>query len=145
TLTVTTGEGKSTYVVFAVQYPNYGPVSAPPGNSNVLQMITAESSGWRSGWAPSQAVSVYASLKTTPYPGSAGVGIPKVENPMKGDPSALYVLVLWIPLLLAAILGALWAATRWGRWQAWVVGVPIILATLWGFGSAAVQLLPNLT
>jgi len=140
---MTTGEGVSKYEVFAVKHAgDPGPAGA---GSNGLVLVTADSSGWRSGWAPSKAVFVYARLQTEPYLGSAGVAVPKVEQPMKGDPSALYVLVLWIPLLFAAVMGVLWAVARWGRWQAWLVGVPVILATLWGFGSSVLQLLPNLT
>ena len=146
-VTVTTGEGISKYSVYKVSSdgPKPSATNPWPAGDNSLVMATAASSGWRSGWAPSKAVFVYARLQTEPYLGSAGVAIPKVEQPMKGDPSALYVLVLWIPLLFAAVMGVLWAVARWGRWQAWLVGVPVILATLWGFGSSVLQLLPNLT
>jgi len=143
TITVTTGEGVSKYEVVAVKHA--GDPSPTLTTNSGLVLVTADSSGWRSGWAPSKAVFVYATLKGDPYLGSAGVAIPKVEQPMKGDPSALYVLVLWIPLLFAAVMGVLWAVARWGRWQAWLVGVPVILATLWGFSSSVLQLLPNLT
>ena len=36
------------------------------------------------------------------------------------------------------------AAARWGRWQVWLLGAPIVFAALWGTTAVAVQLLPNL-
>lgn len=145
TITVTTGEGVSRYDVFAIKHAGDPNPIFPTTAKGELALVTADSSGWRSGWAPSEAVFVYASLRGDPYPGSAGVAVPKSELPMKGDPSALYVLVLWTPLLFAAVMGVLWAIARWGKWQAWLVGSPIILATLWGFGESVVRLMPNLT
>ena len=145
TITVTTGEGVSRYKVIAVVHAGQSAPPAAPSGSGQLVLVTADSSGWRSGWAPSKAVYVYANLQTTPYAGSAGVAITKSELPMKGDPGALYVLVLWVPLLFAAVMAVFWAVARWGRWQAWLVGMPIVLATLWGFSQALFQLLPNLT
>lgn len=142
-LTITTGEGVCHYTVLAVDHAG-DPLPAT-SSSNILDMITADSSGWRSGWAPSKTLNVYASLKETAFAGSAGATIAKSEMPMKGDPGALFVLILWIPLLFAAVMATMWAVARWGRWQAWLVGMPLILATLWGFSQAAFRLLPNLT
>ena len=63
---------------------------------------------------------------------------------MQGDPSALLPLALALPLLIGSVLVLPWARTRWGGWQSWVVGLPLLLATLWTVSQAAVQLLPNL-
>jgi len=41
-------------------------------------------------------------------------------------------------------LAIAWAFERWGRWQTWLVGAPLVLAALWGVSETAVQLLPNL-
>jgi sortase A len=146
TIKITTGEGVATYVVTAVDHAHDpGPPALASGAGRLL-LVTADSSGWRSGWAPSNSVFVYAGLKSKPFgsEGGAPSSVPTAELPMQGDPSALYELVLWLPLLLGAALALVWAVDRWGRWQAWVVGVPILLATLWGVSQSAIQLLPNL-
>jgi len=148
----TTGEGVSKYVVQDVRYSgDKGPPGIAPGGG-ALVLETAQSSGWRSGWAPSRTVFVDAALTTKPYGAAVAsnqaarpVAVPKAEQAMQGDSGALYVLVLWLPLLLGAVMFAVWAYARWGRWQAWVTGVPLLLATLWGVSKVAVQLLPNLT
>jgi sortase A len=89
---------------------------------------------------------VDAALTSKPFGGVSGAPsvVPKTELPMTGDIGALYTLVLWLPLLLGAVLGVLWSVDKWGRWQAWLVGAPVLLATLWGVSQTAVQLLPNL-
>jgi hypothetical protein len=43
-----------------------------------------------------------------------------------------------------AAFGGTWAARRWGTRQTWIVGVPAILAALWGVTDSLGQLLPNL-
>ena len=63
---------------------------------------------------------------------------------MQGDPSAVLALVLALPLLLVGVMVAMWLRLRWGLWQAWLTGLPLILAGLWLVSTSAVQLLPNL-
>ena len=63
---------------------------------------------------------------------------------MRGDTGVLLSLLLSIPLALGALIFMIWAWARWGGWQAWVVGVPMVLASLWLVSQATVQLLPNL-
>ena len=167
-ITFTTAEGLSTYQVLDVRRNgDLGPAPLAPGAGGLL-LITSESSGWRSGWAPSTTVYVDAALTSTPFgtiPGglSGAQGcvkagqlepnslkgapscVPKAETPMQGDTSSLYVLVLLLPLLLGAVIAVAWASVRWGRWQAWFCGAPVLLGVLWAVSKVAVQLLPNLT
>lgn len=144
-ITITTSEGTSQYVVDRVvsgggQIPDVAP------GAGQLRLITAQSSGWRSGWAPSHAVYVVANLVSKPFvdPGGRLAAVPSSDGAMKGDTGALYLLVLWLPVLVAGGAGAVWAYDKWGLWQTWLVGVPVILAGLWGVSESALQLLPNL-
>ena len=146
-ITVITGQGTSHYAVEDVRRAGdpFPPLLAT-GEAR-LTLVTADGSGWRSGWAPNAAVYVDAKLvgHAFPAPGGRPAAVPEAETALHGDSSALYTLVLWLALMIAAVLGIVWAAERWGRWQAWLVGVPIMLAVLWGASETAVQLLPNLT
>jgi sortase A len=146
TITMRTGQGESDYVVEDVRRagdPFPGPLAAGAGQ---LTLVSAEGSGWRSGWAPDHVVYVDAALKSKSFPVPPGrvAVVPTSERALQGDPSALYTLILWLPLLAAAGAAVVWAQQRWGRWQAWLVGVPIVLACLWGVSETAVRLMPNL-
>ena len=63
---------------------------------------------------------------------------------MKGDSGAALLLLLWMQALLVVGSALAWAQARWGRWQSWLVGAPVLVAVLWSASTAAVQLLPNL-
>jgi sortase A len=47
-------------------------------------------------------------------------------------------------LFLVANAVLVWTWYRWGRWQSWLVGLPIVIAILWGLAENAMALLPNL-
>jgi sortase A len=37
-----------------------------------------------------------------------------------------------------------WARAKWGQWQSWAVGLPLMLATGWAVANQLAALLPNL-
>jgi len=147
TFTVTTGQGVFRYRVDDVRREG-DPLPAPltAGGSRVV-LETSEASGWRAGWAPSGVVLVDATLQgqTQPAIGARLPGVATEEKALKGDTRSLNTLVLWLELLLVTVGAAVLARTRWGRRPAWLVGLPAVLAVLWGTTSAAMLLLPNLT
>jgi hypothetical protein len=51
---------------------------------------------------------------------------------------------VWSIGLLATPFMAAWSWRRWGRWQIWLAGLPILIALLWGAARSAELLLPNL-
>lgn len=146
TVTVTTGQGPFTYEVSAVRRAN-DPLPVPPqrGGSR-LTLATAEGDGWRAGWAPDHVVYVDATLKGDSQLGPPGrpSTVATAEQAMQSDPDAFVPLVLWLQLLASAAAAVVVARLRWGGAQAWFVGVPVILACLWGFAGSMAQLLPNL-
>jgi len=144
-ITVTTAQGTFTYVVRDIRRSGDEiPALAPSGSR--LTLVTTEGSGWRSGWAPDHTVFVDADLKGTSVAAPSGrlAGVPLPEQALQGDPGALFALVLWLQALLLAAVAIVWGRARWGTWQTWLVGVPLVLAVLWGATYTAVQLLPNL-
>lgn len=145
-IVVTTGQGQFTYHVIGVRRAHDPRPPLPAQGKGQLTLVTAEGTGWRAGWAPDKVVYVDALMEgetQLPIPGRPTT-IADAEKPMQGDPDALIPLVLWLQILAAAALLATWARIRWGGAQTWVVGVPILLAGLWGFLESAAQLLPNL-
>ena len=145
-ITTLTGQGRATFVVTDLRRAGAPYPPALPADGARLTLATSESSGWRSGWAPSDVVYVDATLKGKAFAdGALATAVtPDAERAMVGDTSALYPLVLWLPLLGCAFALVVWAQERWGRWQTWIVGMPVVLAALWGTTETAVELLPNL-
>lgn len=143
-ITVLTGQGEATYRVAGQRlegFPLPPPLAASQGR---LTLVTATGTPF----APSGVRRVDAQLVSTPQVapalvlGAAGLTAP--EQPMRGDGSALVVVVLAGQALLGAVVLLVWAATRWGRRQAWVVGVPVLLLLGVTVSDAASRLLPNL-
>jgi sortase A len=140
-IVVTTGQGQFTYVV--AHAGERIPTSTTVASQ--LLLVTSAGTGWRAGWAPSHAVYVDAVLHGKPVVGIAPDGLTKpADLPMHGDTSQLFPLVLWMQLLVLGVLGIVVGRARWGTWQPWLIGVPVVLAALWGASSSVWVLLPNL-
>jgi LPXTG-site transpeptidase (sortase) family protein len=154
TITTTTGQGIATYRVEGVRLPG-DPGAAPlePGSGR-LTLVSAVGTPY----LPQEVVRVDAALVSTSEDGTTvtaqafpavprlvtPAGLADAERPMAGDTSQVFALVLWAQAFLVAVLAFTWARERWGRWQAWTVGVPVLLAIGWALSNQIVILLPNL-
>ena len=67
-----------------------------------------------------------------------------ILRPMQGDPSAWIFVLLLSQLLFGAAIAVTWARYRWGVWQAWLSGGPVLLAVGVAITDQAAKLLPNL-
>ena len=147
TMTITTGQGTFVYRVDRVRRPGS---AAPPqlqAGTSRITLVSSAASGWRSGWAPVDTVFADASLvkgKVQPAPAGVPSSVAKASRPMQGQRPPVFPLVLWLLGLLAVPIAATWSARRWGRWQTWVAGLPVLVALLWGATQSAELLLPNL-
>ena len=143
-ITVTTGQGVSTFRVLDVRRAGDPQPAAAAAGAGRLQLITATGPAFQ----PTGVLRVDADL-TSPVLGTppALSGVPplaKAEQPLQGDASVLTVLVLWSQALLVAAGLVAWARVRWGLWQAWIVGVPLLATLGIAVADRAAQLLPNL-
>ena len=142
--TVTTGQGVQAFQVLDLR--RRGDPQPPPLAAGDSRLILATADG--SPLVPSGVLRVDADLTSVTAPSVPLVfsssELPPSEQAMAIDPAAWFALVLWGEALLvaAALIG--WARTRWGRWQTWIVAVPVI--GFFGFAVAdqVTQLLPNL-
>lgn len=144
TLTVTTGQGTSTYRVLAVRHPGDPLPPAPLEGAGRLTLVTTTGNPL----SPKDVVRVDADLVGTAMapaqPALSPASLPSAEQAMHGDIRALIPLVLWGLALLAGVFAVSWLRQRWGRWQAWVVGVPVLGFFALSVAGQASQLLPNL-
>jgi sortase A len=142
TVTVVTGLGVATYRVVDIRRAgDQVPVLTAPG-----RLILATADG--PPFAPTGVLRVDADLVSKPQPTSNPLigpdTLPADELLMGTNPLAWVWLVLWgLPLALAACAVS-WLSQRWGRWQAWVVAVPVLSFLGLAVANQVTQLLPNL-
>lgn len=143
-IVVTTGQGPAEYEVVTVRRPG-DPVPAPvAAGEGRLTLVTAM--GPR--FMPTDILRVDAALLTDPQPTAPRVltaaAMDPAEQAMAGDPAGLVPLLLWLQLLLVVVVLMIWLAIRWGKWQAWLVSLPVILFVGVSASMSAIRLLPNL-
>ncbi|CAM4003339.1 sortase [Kibdelosporangium persicum] len=139
---VTTAQGRFTYRVDRVRRD--GDPRPPVAGVSRMMLISAEG-GDLTG--PERTVYVDTTLTgdAVAAPGGRSTTLLPEESALKRDTGVLVDLVLWLQVLLLAVGVFAWARIRWGRWETWLVGVPVVVAATWQvYQSAAVAVLPNL-
>lgn len=140
---VTSGLGTSTFAVMDVRR-GHDPNPPLVEGASRLVLVTAAGPPLR----PTGVVRVDAKLTSQEFDsGPVPAGIPRLagsERALHGDSSALFVLVLWAQALLIAAVAVAWARLRWGRWETWIVGLPLLIVLGVTVADRAAQLLPNL-
>jgi LPXTG-site transpeptidase (sortase) family protein len=140
---VSTGQGTFDYEVTAVRANGEDPVALQPGEGR-LTLVSASGAPY----LPTGLVQVDARLMSDAMSATSPV-LPSLmltggEAPLVGDSSAAVGLLLWSVLLLGAALTLVWLSVRWGRWQTWIVAVPVFVALGVAVTNHIVMLLPNL-
>ncbi len=141
---VVTGQGEHTYRVLGVRHTGDPVPKSPAAGAGRLTLIT----GAGQPFFPTDVLHVDADLVTPvqatgPRPLRAA-SLPAGEKAMASDETAWVPLLLWGQALLIVAFAVSWARIRWGRWQAWIVGVPMLAVIGSTVADHAVQLLPNL-
>jgi sortase A len=145
-ITVTTGQGTFHYTVTDVR-GNGDPLPPTLGaTASRLTLVTSRGSGWLGRWAPSSPVFVDATMtgQVQPAPSGRPTSIIPAATEMHADTGGLVDLVLWLQALVVVGAAVVWARTRWGGWQVWLAGTPVVLAVIWAISSETLRLLPNL-
>jgi hypothetical protein len=83
------------------------------------------------------------SPKPAPPAALADSALPQAEAALAGDSSAWVGLVFWLQALVVVSVGVIWLWLRWGRRQAWVIAVPVLMLLAICAMSQAALLLPN--
>jgi sortase A len=142
--TVTTGQGVATYRVLDLRRAGDPVPAAPAAGQGRLILVTADGPPL----APSGVLRVDAELMSKPSPAPAMVisasELGSNEQALGTDPEALIPVVLW-GVVLVGVAGLLaWAGRRWGRWQTWIVAVPVVCYLGLVIADQVTRLLPNL-
>lgn len=143
-ITITTGQGKSTYEVFGIRQEG-DLLPQPLGeDEGRLELATADGIPL----APSGVLYVDAKLtseiKTTPSPVFTKEVLDAGEWPMATDPRAWWETLVWFQWLALSVVVLRWVRSKWGTWQTWVITIPILLALGAATAGVAMSALPNL-
>ena len=141
---MTTGQGEQQFTVLDVRRAGDPLPPALGAGQGRLVLITADGTPY----IPDGVLRVDAQLTSPVQPGpgvalSAG-DLSPAEQPMQGDPAAWIGVVLWGQAVLIAVLAMTWCRMRWGGWQTWVIGVPILGFLGLALANQILQLMPNL-
>lgn len=143
-LTATTGQGVQTFRVIAVRHAG----DAVPAQLTAGQSRLTLVSGEGLPFVPSDIVRVDADLvgtaAQTPERVIGATALGADERPMAGEGDTWPLLVLALILLAGVAVLAVIGRRLWGRWQTWVVAVPVIAAIGIFAASRVGALLPNL-
>jgi sortase A len=66
------------------------------------------------------------------------------ELAMGSDAGGWFPSLFWFQWLVAAVILSRWVIGRWGRWQTWMIAVPVLLALGAATANSAMTFLPNL-
>lgn len=139
----TTGQGRHTFKVLGVRRagsPLPAPLSVGQGR---LILTTADGAKYH----PTDVLRVDAQLTSAAQSTPAQLpprSLPANETIGVGDGSALVWVVLWSAALTAAAVGTVWVRYRTGLWQAWIIGVPVLVTLGLNLLDDIAALLPNL-
>jgi sortase A len=142
-ITVVTGQTVAGYTVIDLR--RAGDPLPPTLAAGAGRMVLVTADG--TPLDPTGILYVDADQTSKPEP-SSGMVLPAylspTENAMATESQAWLPIVLWGQLLLlfAIALGWLWSA--WGKWQTWVIAVPLVGFVVLCIADQATRLLPNL-
>jgi LPXTG-site transpeptidase (sortase) family protein len=148
-ITATTGQGKHSFKVLDVRHagdPLPPPLTRGQGR---LTLVTTDvpAHAFLSALRPTDVLRVDAALvseaqsRATQLPSAA---LPAADALMAGDTSTLLSVVGWAILLVAAAVATVWVRFSTGLWQAWVIGLPVLIALGLTASDDIAALLPNL-
>jgi sortase A len=141
---VVTGQGTSVYRVVDVRFSG-DPLPATL-NAGQSRLTLVSASGLP--LMPDRIVRVDALLLTAAHESPGRVlgfaALDDTELAMAPDHGALPTLVLSLLLLTVAVVVITLSRRYWGRWQTWIVGVPVLFALSSLAATNAALLLPNL-
>lgn len=141
-ITVTTGQGASSFAVLGLRRAG-DPVPSLSRGQGRLTLVTTDGPAL----SPRDVLRVDAALvgeaKARPAQLPSGA-LPAADAVLAGDTSALWGVVGWSVLLLGAAVATVWVRYRTGPWQAWLIGVPVLVTLGLIVSDEIAAMLPNL-
>ena len=141
--TVTTGQGVHQYTVLDIRRAGYPQPAPPAAGHGRLVLATADGGPF----APEGVLRVDADLTSPPQEAAARVltssRLSSAEQALASDRSAWFWLVIVGEALIIAVGLVAWTRVTWGRWQTWLIAVPVLGFFGLAVADQAARLLPN--
>jgi LPXTG-site transpeptidase (sortase) family protein len=142
-ITVTTGQGRHVFKVLDVRHAGDPLPPALSRGQGRLTLVTTDGPAL----APTDVLRVDTALVSAAQSRPAQMpsqALPAADALLAGDSSVLLDAVGWTLLLVAAAAAIVWVRFRTGLWQAWVIGVPVLVTLGLTVSDEIAALLPNL-
>ena len=141
---VVTGQGVQQFTVFGIRRSGeLLPAPISPGEGR-LELVTADGLPL----LPSGTLHIDATLSSkvreTPSPVFTKEVLDPGELELADDASSWFSTFFWLQWLVVAAIVLRWARGRWGIWQTWIVGIPLMLALGAATADSAISTLANL-
>lgn len=147
-ITAITGQGEATYSVIGVRYSGDPLPEAPTEKEGRLTLVSATGFPLIPAIIPASVVRVDAKLvseaELTPLATITNASLPDEEEAMKGNPAVWPILALTLALLAFLVFVFILLRRFWGKWQTWIVAVPVLLAVGSFAATQVLILFPNL-
>lgn len=140
---VITGQGQQSFKVLDVRHAGDPLPPALTRGQGRLTLVTTDGPALQ----PTDVLRVDAALTSEAQPRPAqlpSAALPPADALLAGDTSALLNVVGWAILLIAAAVATVWVRYSTGLWQAWVIGLPVLVAFGLTASDELATLLPNL-
>jgi LPXTG-site transpeptidase (sortase) family protein len=142
-ITATTGQGKHSFKVLDVRHAGDPLPLALTRGQGRLTLVTTDGPALQ----PTDVLRVDAALVSVAQPRPAqlpSAALPAADALMAGDTSTLLTVVGWAILLVSAAVATVWVRFSTGLWQAWVIGLPVLVVLGLTASDDIAALLPNL-
>ena len=142
-ITATTGQGKHSFKVLDVRHAGDPLPPALSRGQGRLILVTTDGPALQ----PTDVLRVDAALVSEAQSRPAqlpSAALPATDALMASDTSTLLGVVGWAILLITAAVAIVWVRFSTGLWQAWVIGLPVLVALGLTASDDIAALLPNL-
>ena len=140
-----TGQGESNYKVISKRYSGDDLPAAPEAGEGRLVLVSASG---HIPLLPSDSIRVDAELVgdayVTPMRNFTFAGLTTPEEAMQGDASVWPTLALVLSFLVLLVVVMALLRRFWGKWQTWIVAVPVLTAVGVFAATQVAILLPNI-